>query len=62
MFKLPGFRHNQREAIDATLGGKDGELHHFCMLWAEKRHSWSPSFALLSFRIDANRRRQEFML
>lgn len=28
MFKLPGFRHNQREAIDATLGGKDGELHH----------------------------------
>lgn len=25
MFKLPGFRHNQREAIDATLSGKDGE-------------------------------------
>lgn len=24
MFKLPAFRHNQREAIDATLAGKDG--------------------------------------
>ena len=24
IFKLPGFRHNQREAIDAALSGKDG--------------------------------------
>ena len=24
VFKLPGFRHNQREAIDAALSGKDG--------------------------------------
>jgi hypothetical protein len=25
VFKLPGFRHNQREAIDAALSGKDGQ-------------------------------------
>jgi hypothetical protein len=25
IFKLPGFRHHQREAVDATMGGRDGE-------------------------------------
>ena len=25
IFKLPGFRHHQREAVDATMGGHDGE-------------------------------------
>jgi bloom syndrome protein len=25
VFKLPGFRHHQREAIDATMAGRDGE-------------------------------------
>lgn len=27
IFKLPGFRHHQREAIDATMAGRDGELY-----------------------------------
>jgi bloom syndrome protein len=26
IFKLPGFRHHQKEAIDATMAGRDGEL------------------------------------
>jgi hypothetical protein len=26
IFKLPGFRHHQREAVDATMGGRDGEF------------------------------------
>jgi len=25
IFKLPGFRHHQREAVDATMSGRDGE-------------------------------------
>lgn len=25
IFKLPGFRHHQREAVDATMAGRDGE-------------------------------------
>jgi bloom syndrome protein len=27
IFKLPGFRHHQREAIDATMAGRDGGFH-----------------------------------
>lgn len=26
IFKLPGFRHHQREAVNATMAGRDGEL------------------------------------
>jgi len=30
IFKLPGFRHHQREAVDATMGGRDGEFRRGC--------------------------------